>query len=316
MRLIDAAEVRANLTYELCIPVVREAMIALSAGETRQLLRSIMHFEDGRMFGVMPGALGDAAAFGAKVLSVFPKNFEAGRPSHQGVVLMFDPVTGELACVAEAREITAIRTAAASAVATDALARPDARRLAVLGYGEQAETHLQAIGKVRDLESIVVWGRSSDRARAFADRMAAHAAAPVSVAPNAQAAVADADIICTVTASAEPVLKGAWLKPGAHVNLVGSSFAGPAEVDSDLVVRSRFIADYREGILKQGAEFLHAKAAGLVSDDHVVGEIGQVLAGALPGRQSPDQITVYKSIGHIVQDLASVQALLALPARA
>jgi ornithine cyclodeaminase len=313
MRLIDAAEVRAKLTYEVCIPAVRAAMIALSAGETRQLLRSIMHFEDGRMFGVMPGAMGDKAAFGAKVLSVFPKNFEVGRPSHQGVILMFDPVSGELACVCEASTVTAIRTAAASAVATDALARPDARRLAILGYGDQAEAHVEALGKVRDLKAITVWGRSTERAQAFAARMTAHATAPIQVAATAQAAVADADIVCTVTASPLPVVKGAWLAPGTHVNLVGSSFAGPAEADNDLVARSRFIADYREGILQQGAEFLHAKAAGLIDDDHVVGEIGQVLAGALAGRQSADQITVYKSIGHIVQDLASVEALLAIP---
>ena len=214
MRLIDAAEVRANLTYEVCIPAVRGAMIALSAGETRQLLRSIMHFEDGRMFGVMPGAMGDTAAFGAKVLSVFPKNFEVGRPSHQGVVLMFDPVSGELACVAEASSITAIRTAAASAVATDALARPDARRLAILGYGDQAEAHAEAIGKVRDLESITVWGRSQDRAQAFAAKVAAHAGAPIRVAASAQAAVTDADIVCTVTASPQPVLQGAGSRPG------------------------------------------------------------------------------------------------------
>jgi ornithine cyclodeaminase len=313
MRFIDAAEVRANLTYEVCIPVVRAAMIALSAGETRQLLRSIMHFEDGRMFGVMPGAMGDTAAFGAKVLSVFPKNFEVGRPSHQGVVLVFDPVSGELACVAEASSITAIRTAAASAVATDALARPDARRLAILGYGDQAEAHIEALGKIRDLEAITVWGRSADRAEAFAERMATHASAPIRVAATAEAAVADADIVCTLTASPEPVLKGVWLAPGTHVNLVGSSFPGPSEVDNDLVVRSRFIADYREGILKQGAEFLLAKEAGLIGDGHVVGEIGQVLSGVLPGRQSAEQLTVYKSIGHIVQDLASVQALLAFP---
>lgn len=312
MRLIDADEVRANLTYAVCIPAVQAAMIALSAGETRQLLRSILHFGDGRMFGVMPGAMGETDVFGAKVLSVFPKNFEVGRPSHQGVVLLFDPLTGALACVAEARTITGIRTAAASAVATDALARPDARRLALLGYGEQAETHLAAISTVRDLESVTVWGRSAERAQAFADRMQGHVVAPIRVAATAQAAVAEADIVCTVTASAEPVLRGAWLAPGTHVNLVGSSFPGPAEADNDLVVRARFIADYREGILKQGAEFLHAKAAGLVDDGHVVGEIGQVLSGVLAGRQSADQVTVYKSIGHIVQDLASVQALLAI----
>jgi len=314
MRLIDAAEVRTNLTYELCIPTVRAAMIALSCGETRQLLRSIMHFEDGRMFGVMPGAMGDRAAFGAKVLSVFPKNFEIGRPSHQGVVLLFDPKTGELTCIAQAREITAIRTAAASAVATEALARPEARNLALLGYGEQARTHLEAIASVRTLETVTVWGRSVERARAFADKARAELGVEVAVAPSAQAAVRQADIICTVTAAAEPILKGSWVAPGAHINLVGSSFAGPVEVDRDLVVRSRFIADYREGVLKQGAEFLDAKSAGLVNDDHVVGEIGQVLSGQVPGRQSDEQITVYKSLGHIVQDLASVEALLALPA--
>jgi len=316
MRFIDAAEVRANLTYDVAIPAVRAAMIALSAGETRQLLRSILHFEDGRMFGVMPGALGEAAPFGAKVLSVFPKNFEVGRPSHQGVVMLFDPVTGELSCIAEAREITAVRTAAASAVATDALARPNASRLALLGYGEQAETHLRAIGKVRALETVTVWGRSAERAKAFAERMRTEAGVAVEVAPSAEAAVAEADIICTVTPAAEPILRGAWLAPGAHVNIVGSSFAGPAEVDTDLVVRSRFVADYREGVLKQGAEFLHAKAAGLVGDEHVVGEIGEVLSGKLPGRQSDDQITLYKSLGHIVQDLVSVQALIAVPPRA
>ena len=314
MRMIDAAEVRANLTDEVCIPAVRAAMIALSAGETRQLLRSIMHFEDGRMFGVMPGALGEHAAFGAKVLSVFPKNPGAGRPSHQGVVLVFDEATGELACVAEAHTITAIRTAAASAVATDALARPEARRLAILGCGEQAEAHVPAIAKVRELERVTVWGRSLDRAQAFAARMQAAVGVETVAVASGEQAVADSDIICTVSASPEPILKGAWVAPGTHVNLVGSSFAGPVEVDHDLVVRARFIADYREGVLKQGAEFLKAKEAGLVDDSHVVGEIGQVLAGTLPGRQSADQVTVYKSLGHIVQDLAAVRALLAPPA--
>jgi ornithine cyclodeaminase/alanine dehydrogenase-like protein (mu-crystallin family) len=313
MRLIDAAEVRANLSYEICIPAVRRAMMALSRGETRQLLRSIMHFQDGRMFGVMPGAMGDTDVFGAKVLSVFPKNFEAGRPSHQGVVLMFDPVSGELACVAEAHTITAIRTAAASAVATEALARPEARRLAVLGYGEQAEAHVPAIAKVRSLERVTVWGRSLDRAQAFAARMQKEVGVETVAVEEAQQAVADAEIICTVSAASEPILKGAWVAPGTHVNLVGSSFAGPVEADHDLVVRARFIADNREGVLMQGAEFLKAKAAGLIGDGHVVGEIGEVLNGTLEGRQSPDQVTVYKSLGHIVQDLASVQALLAMP---
>ncbi len=305
MRFIDRDEVARRLTYDVCIPIVRNAMIAFSCGETRQLLRSIIPLADGRMFGVMPGAMGARATFGAKLISVFPENFALGIQSHQGLVILFDPETGAPVCVVHAGEITAIRTAAASAVATDALARKDARRLAILGYGEQAATHARAIGKVRDLESISIWGRCPERARDFAERMKAELAVPVSSAGTVQEAVAKADIICTVTSAVEPILKGAWVRPGTHLNLVGSSHAGPVEVDNDLVVRSRFIADSREGVLNQGAEFLRAKAAGLIGDDHIVAEIGQVLAGEIEGRRSAEEITVYKSLGHVVQDLAT-----------
>jgi ornithine cyclodeaminase/alanine dehydrogenase-like protein (mu-crystallin family) len=310
MRFIDREEVARRLTYELCIPIVRGAMIAFSRGETRQLLRSIIPLADGRLFGVMPGAMGVAGAtFGAKLISVFPENFALGIQSHQGLVILFDPENGAPVCVVHAGEITAIRTAAASAVATDALARKDARRLAILGYGEQAATHAHAISKVRDLASITIWGRSPERARAFAERMQAELTLPVTSSGSVEEAVAKADLICTVTSATEPILKGAWVRPGTHLNLVGSSHAGPAEVDSDLVVRSRFIADSREGVLAQGAEFLRAKAAGLIGDDHIVAEIGQVLAGDIEGRRSPEEITVYKSLGHVVQDLSTAWAL-------
>lgn len=310
MIMIDQDEVRARLTYEVCIPIVRRAMIAFSAGETRQLLRQIIPLADGRMFGVMPGALGDRAAFGAKIISVFPENFAKGIQSHQGVVLLFDPDSGAPVCIAHAGEVTAIRTAAASAVATDALARPESSRLAILGYGEQAETHLRALRHVRPIASVTVWGRAPERAQAFAVRMAEETGLPVTAAPDARTAVAEADIVCTVSGAAEPILLGAWVRPGTHLNLVGSSRAGPVEVDNELVARSRFVADSREGVLAQGAEFLKAKAAGLIGDDHIVAEIGEVLSGKVPGRQSPDQVTAYKSLGHVVQDLASVQALM------
>ena len=309
MRVIGRDEVRERLTYTLCLPVVRQAMIALSRGETRQLLRSILPLGDGNAFGVMPGALGEGGLFGAKLISVYPGNFALGKPSHQGVVVLFDGPTGDVVCIADASEITAIRTAAASAVATDVLARPEASRLAILGYGEQARTHARAISKIRALTSIRVWGRSEARAADFAARMGAELGLPVTAAPSAEAAVAEADIICTVTNAREPILLGRWVAPGTHVNLVGSSGAGPVEVDSDLDAAARFIADYREGVLAQGAEFLVARAEGRVGDDHVVGEIGQVLGGVLEGRQSPDQITAYKSLGHIVQDLAAAGAL-------
>ena len=313
MRFIDREEVSRRLTYEVCIPIVREAMIAFSKGETKQLLRSIIPLSEGRLFGVMPGAMGGNGPFGAKLISVFQENFAKGKQSHQGLVLLFDPESGAPVCVVHAGEITAIRTAAASAVATDALARADARRVAILGYGEQAETHARAIRVVRPVESMTVWGRSPERAKAFAQRMEAELGIAVTAVADVETAVADADVICTVTTASQPILRGAWVKPGAHVNLVGSSYAGPVEVDHDLVARSRFVADSREGVLRQGAEFLAAKAAGLVGDEHIVAEIGQVLAGDVVGRRTPDEITAYKSLGHVVQDLASAWALYAEP---
>ena len=288
-------------------------MMAFSRGETKQLLRSYIPLSEGRIFGVMPGALGSHAAFGAKLISVFHDNAAKGTQSHQGLVLLFDPESGAPVCVVHAGEITAIRTAAASAVATDALALPSAHHLAIFGTGEQALTHLRAIAKVRSLDSAVVWGRSPAKARAFAAQHQPEFTFPVSAVASAEEAAANADIICTVSSASEPILKGSWVRPGTHVNLVGSSYPGPTEVDNDLVVRSRFIADSREGILRQGAEFLRAKEAGLIGDDHIVAEIGEVLAGKIAGRRSPDEITVYKSIGHIVQDLASAWALYTQP---
>lgn len=317
LRFIGREEVARRLTYARCIPLMREAMIAFSKGETKQLLRSILPLSEGRMFGVMPGALGERAPFGAKLISVFEENFARGVSpgagtgvrSHQGVVVLFDPETGAPVCVVDAGEITAIRTAAASAVATQALARRDARRMAVLGYGEQARTHVRAMARVRKLESVAVWGRSGERAREFAEEMQAEVGVPIAAVGTVREAVADAEIVCTVTAAKEPILQGEWVRAGTHVNVVGSSHAGPAEVDNELVVRSRFFVDSREGVLKQGAEFLRAKAAGLVGDDHIVAEIGQVLAGADAGRRSDEEVTVYKSLGHVAQDLASAWAL-------
>jgi ornithine cyclodeaminase len=311
MRFIDRDEVASRLTYERCIPIVRDAMIGFSRGDTRQLLRSIIPLAEGRLFGIMPGALGEAAPFGAKLISIYPENFAKGVQSHQGLIILFDPATGAPVAAIHAGEITAIRTAAASAAATEALARPEASRLAILGYGEQAATHARALRLVRRLDAITVWGRSPERAADFARRMGAELGLRVTAAAGVEAAVAEADIVCTVSHASEPILLGRWLKPGTHVNLVGSSRAGPVEVDDELVVRARFIADSREGVLAQGAEFLRAKAAGLIGDGHIVAEIGQVLSGDVPGRRTPEEITVYKSLGHVVQDLAAAWALYA-----
>jgi ornithine cyclodeaminase/alanine dehydrogenase-like protein (mu-crystallin family) len=230
-----------------------------------------------------------------------------------GVVVLFDAVSGKPVCIADAGQITEIRTAAASAVATDALARPDATRLALLGCGTQAQGHARALSLVRPLSTIKVWGRSPDRAAAFAARMGAELDVPVTAVADAREAVAQADIICTVTAANSPILLGDWIAPGAHLNIVGSSYAGPVEVDHALVQRARYVADSRESVLRQGAEFLAAKAAGLIGDDHIVAEIGEVLSGAVEGRQNAAQVTAYKSLGHVVQDLAAAQALYEAP---
>jgi ornithine cyclodeaminase len=309
MKVIDAETVRRRLTYAACIPLVRAAMIAFSTGQTRQLLRSVIPLADGHMFGIMPGALAADGVFGAKLVSVWPENFAAGKPSHQGVVVLFDPVTGAPTCVADAGAVTAIRTAAASAVATDALARPDATRLTVLGYGEQAEGHVRAIAEIRLITDVRVWGRDAGRAADFARRVGAETGLRIAPARSVEAAVDGADIVCTCTNAADPILLGRWLEPGVHINLVGSSIAGPSEVDEDLVAMSRFIVDSRAGVLAQGAEFLRARAAGRIDDDHIAAEIGEVLAGSIPGRERKPQITAYKSLGHIVQDLAATAYL-------
>ncbi len=303
MIVIGREDVARHLGYEACIPLMRDAMIALSLGRTRQLLRSIIDLDGGNAFGVMPGAL-DELVFGAKLVSVFPGNFARGGQSHQGIVTVFDPRNGAPICVLHAGEITAIRTAAASAAATDALARPDAHALAILGYGEQAWTHACAIRHVRTIDRIAVWGRSAERATALAERIGRELRIEATAASTVAAAVSAADIICTTTAAVEPILHSRDVPDGAHVNAVGSSRAGPAEIDGALVLRSRFFADHREGVLRQGAEFLRAVAEGIVDEAHVLGEIGEVMCGSLPGRRSPDEVTIYKSLGSVVQDLA------------
>jgi ornithine cyclodeaminase len=301
VRVIDQETVRRLLTYEACIPLMREAMTALSGGRTKQTLRQIIDLEGGRAFGVMPGA--GPETFGAKLISVFPENFAKGMQSHQGAVLLFEPDTGALAAVIHAGEVTAIRTAAATAAASDVLARPDASRLAILGYGEQAHEHARAMVQIRPVTDIRLWGRSPERAGFLARALETELDRPVTVCASAREAVHGADLICSVTAAFDPVLESAWVANGAHVNLVGSSRDGPREVDDALVVRGRLFADHREGVLRQGAEVRHAIAAGLIGEDHVLGEIGEVMSGAKAGRTDPNDVTLYKSLGAIVQDL-------------
>ncbi|MFN7110907.1 MAG: ornithine cyclodeaminase family protein [Brevundimonas sp.] len=305
--VLDAAAVRAGLDADRLIPVIRDAMIALSDGRVRQNLRSFIGLGEGRTFALMPAAFTDQGLFGAKLVSVFADG--AGRKAHEGVVVLFDGHTGVPVCIADAGEITALRTAAASAVATQVLARPDARTLSILGLGRQAAEHITAIARVRALESVRVWGRDFRRAEAFAAEMSARTGLPVSAVPSPRVAAENADILCTVTAAVDPILDGAWVAPGAHVNVVGSSGPSAAEIDSDLVARSRFIVDHAEHVRVHGGEFLRARATGRIGEDHIAAEIGAVLSGAAAGRTRSDEITVYKSLGHAVQDIAAAGLL-------
>ncbi|HVO47011.1 MAG TPA: ornithine cyclodeaminase family protein [Steroidobacteraceae bacterium] len=308
--IVSGAEVRTALPMKDCIEVVDKAMRAYSRGAAEVPLRTIMGLADGRnFFGVMPGYLGEPSSLGAKVIAVYPDNPGRGLPSHVGMVLLFDAERGTPLAVMDAAQITAIRTAAASAVATRALARADAGHLAILGTGEQAVTHLEAIAAVRELRSVRIWGRSSDKARDFARTQGDTLSIGIELCKSVDEAVEGADIVCTVTAAREPVLFGARLKAGAHVNLVGASRANAREADDDVVTRSRYFVDSRVSARAEAGELRHAMDAGLVTESHIRGEIGEVLAGKVPGRLGEQDITVYKSHGIAVQDLAAAHAI-------
>jgi ornithine cyclodeaminase len=215
----------------------------------------------------------------------------------------------------DAAEITAIRTAAASGLATRLLARPDAGDLALLGAGEQAQSHLAAMLAVRTLRRIRVWARDKDKAAAFAKLEGERHGIPIEVSATVREAVAGADIICTLTKAREPILLGEWLAAGTHLNVVGSSIAATAEIDTPAVVKSRFFVDYRESTVNEGGEYLRALKTGAITAEHILGDIGEVANGSKVGRRSAADVTLYKSLGIAPQDLASAHHVL-LKARA
>jgi ornithine cyclodeaminase/alanine dehydrogenase-like protein (mu-crystallin family) len=308
--IVGSADVRRALSMSDCIDAVDTAMRALSSGGADVPLRTVMKLPGGRnFFGVMPGYLSAPQGLGTKIITIFPDNAKLGLSSHVGLVLLFDSEIGFPLAVMDAGEVTAIRTAAASAVATRALARHDAAHLAIIGTGEQAVTHLEAISQVRTLKSVRVWGRTPSKAAAFAREQGARLGLAIEVSASVEAAVLSADIICTVTSSREPVLNGAWLQKGAHVNLVGASQQTAREADDDVVAFSRFFVDSRVSARAEAGELKHAIEAGLVSESHVLGEIGDVLNGKVIGRTGLQDLTVYKSLGVAAQDMAAARVI-------
>jgi ornithine cyclodeaminase len=254
----------------------------------------------------MPAALGDPPALGIKVISVFPGNHGTGYESHQGFVLLFEAEHGSPVALIDAIAITAIRTAAVSGLATRLLARPDAADLAIIGSGTQARSHLEAMGAVRSLRRVRAWSPHRERLDAFvAD--AAEAGVTVEAAPDARSAVEDADMLCTVTAASMPVVEGAWLADGAHINAVGSSQPANRELDNEAVRRARLFVDRRESTRNEAGDYLIPLREGAIGEDHIVAEIGEVAAGMADGRRSPEEITLFKSLGLAIEDLAAAR---------
>jgi alanine dehydrogenase len=308
--ILNQKEIAELLTMEECMKVMEKALIALAAGKVILPLRQVTWLPGNESaLGTMPCYSGETKSFGVKVISVFPRNLGTEYDSHQGAVLLFEATNGSLLAVCDATEITAIRTAAVSGVATQLLSRPDASELAILGSGVQATTHLSAMMVARKIKRVRVWSRTAKNAEQFCDRESKRYSVPIEPVTKPEEAVHRADIICTVTSSRTPVLSGDWIKPGAHINAIGTFGPSSREIDTTTVVRSKMYTDRLESALKEAGDFLIPKNEGAVTDQHIRGEIGELLSGKVEGRTSPDEITLFKSLGLAIEDLASAQYL-------
>jgi ornithine cyclodeaminase len=308
---LNERDVYALLEMPACISLMHDALATLARGDAVQPLRSMVRLPDGSgLLGLMPGYLGEPSAFGLKVVSVMPGNHGTAYDSHQGVVMLFGVEHGEPLVIADATAITAVRTAAVSGAATRALARADAGDLALLGSGTQARTHLAAMAAVRPLRRVRVWSRSRANTERFAREEGKRHDVRLEACADAEAAVRGADLVCTTTSAREPVLAGRWLAPGAHVNAVGACFPASRELDGEAVARARLYTDRRESCIAEAGDFLLARAEGAIGDGHLLGELGDVFIGKLPGRTTDADVTLFKSLGLAVEDLASAHFLL------
>lgn len=306
--IINQQEVGDLLTVPECMEVMEKVFHGLVAGECLLPLRQIMWL-DKRVgaLGMMPSHWESVGTIGLKAVTFFPGNEGTEHDTHQGAVLLYETRRGRLVAMVDATSITAIRTAAVSGVATRLLAREDAKILALIGSGVQANVHLDAMMACRAISSVRVCSKSLERAQAFANAVAPRHGVAISPTESVQEAVDGADIICTVTSSSDPVLMGEWLSPGVHINAVGSSVPFVRELDGEAVKRSRLFVDRRESALIEAGDFVIAKREGLVDDDHILGELGELLTNMVPGRTSPQDITLFKSVGLAIEDLAAAR---------
>lgn len=309
LKIINGDEVRQLLTMAECVDVMEQAMRATSSGSIVIPPRLLFSLAGGNgFFANMPGSSADA--LGSKIVSFLPDNPARGRPAVSGYIGLFDPGTGLPTAIIEGRVITEVRTAAASAMATRALSREDSRTLGIFGTGHQADVHIEAICTVRPIEEVVIWGRNFEKAESLARRHDHREDVVVRATDDASQAAA-CDIVCTTTLATEPILEGRWVRPGSHVCLVGAYAPDAREADTDLIVKSKVYVDSLESAGNEAGDILIPIGEGAISKSHLVGEIGQLLLGEIPGRQSREEITIYKSLGIVSQDLYAARHVAA-----
>jgi len=306
MQFFDKSQVTELLDMPGCINLMRDTLIDYSTGKTIQVLRTAMPLASKKILGMMPSANTNLGIAGTKIITIFHDNFQRGLPSHQGAVVLFDMDDGHLKAILDADGITGIRTAAVSAAATDALARKDSHILCVMGSGLQARRHVEAMCLVREITEVRVWDISRESVKRFkADMEAKHGIPVIDCCDDVKKAVEGADIICTVTAAHEPILFGAHVSAGTHINAVGACLKMNRELDTEAVRKSRFFCDSRESCMNEAGDLLIPIDNGELTADHLLGEVGQVLTGEIQGRISDADITVFEAQGLAVEDLAS-----------
>lgn len=305
---LSRTEVQKLLPMDAAIDIMAQAFKLLAKGQVVMPRRAVMWLPDMTgALGTMPSYSAGSKVIGLKAITVFPENRKAGYDSHQGAVMLFEAQHGRLLAIIDAGEITAIRTAAVSGLATRLLARPDAANLAILGSGVQARKHLEAMCLVRKIRRVAVWNPSAGSARRFAESESKRCRLPIEVQESGRADVSWADIICTVTPSLEPVLFGESIPDGAHINAVGACQPHARELDTAAVVKARLFVDSRESALNESGDFLFPRKEGAIGNDHIVGELGELTLGEIEGRKSDNEITLFESLGLAVEDLFAAE---------
>lgn len=309
--ILDSEQIRELLSMRDCIELMANALAALARDEIFQPLRTIIRPPQARgLLGLMSAyRTGEQGAFGLKAITVFPENPAQGKDAHQGAVMLFSRETGELRALMNASEITAIRTAAVSAVATRLLAREDAGRLTIVGAGVQARTHLAALALVRTIKDARVVARNFEHAVKLVQEMQPKFPFTIEPVRTNEEAVRGADLIVTATSSLEPVIDKDWISAGAHINAIGTHSPNSREIDSSTMAAARIFVDRRESALNESGDYLLAAKEGVVTPESIIGEIGELLTGSKSGRTSPGEITLFKSLGLAIEDVACADYL-------